>query len=42
MLCSIVWTPIVAGLMQAGLERLGSAVDDDDTGLGPPIEDIDG
>jgi hypothetical protein len=28
-LCSIVWTPIVAGLMQAGFERLGTVVDDD-------------
>jgi hypothetical protein len=26
-LCSIVWTPIVAGLMQAGFERLGSAIE---------------
>ncbi len=25
-ICSIVWTPIVAGFMQAGFERLGSAV----------------
>jgi len=31
-LCSIVWTPIVAGLMQAGFERLGSAVEDPDDG----------
>jgi hypothetical protein len=29
-LCSIVSTPIVAGLMQAGFERLGSAVEDPD------------
>lgn len=28
-LCSIVWTPIVAGLMQAGFERLGTTVNDD-------------
>lgn len=28
-LCSIVWTPIVAGYMQAGFEQLGSVVDDD-------------
>lgn len=27
-LCSIVTTPIVAGLMQAGFERLGSSVED--------------
>jgi hypothetical protein len=38
-LCSMVWTPIVAGFMQAGFERLGSAVNDE---LGPPIEDTDG
>jgi hypothetical protein len=35
-LCSVVWTPVVAGLMQAGFERLGSAVaeevTDDDQG----------
>jgi hypothetical protein len=29
-LCSIVWTPIVAGLMQAGFERLGSALPEDE------------
>ena len=29
-LCSIVWTPIVAGYMQLGFEHLGSAVDEDD------------
>lgn len=29
-LCSIITTPIVAGLMQAGFERLGSAVEDPD------------
>lgn len=28
-LCAIVWTPIVAGIMQAGFERLGSVVEDD-------------
>jgi hypothetical protein len=28
-LCSVVWTPIVAGFMQAGFERLGSAVGED-------------
>ena len=28
-LCSIVWTPIVSGYMQAGFERLGSAVPDE-------------
>jgi hypothetical protein len=38
-LCSMVWTPIVAGYMQAGFERLGSAVTEEDTGLGPEIED---
>ncbi len=27
-LCSLVWTPLVASLMQAGLDRLGSAVPD--------------
>jgi len=30
-LCSIVTTPIVAGLMQAGFERLGSAISDDES-----------
>jgi hypothetical protein len=35
----MVWTPIVAGYMQAGFERLGSAVTEEDTGLGPEIED---
>lgn len=29
-LCSIVWTPIFAGFMQAGFERLGSAVPEDE------------
>ncbi|MGH7178283.1 MAG: hypothetical protein ACREJC_12960 [Tepidisphaeraceae bacterium] len=28
-LCSVVWTPIVAGYMQLGFERLGSVVEDD-------------
>lgn len=27
MLCAIVWTPIVTGLMQTGFERLGSAIE---------------
>jgi hypothetical protein len=27
-LCSMVWTPIVAGIMHKGFEWLGSAVDD--------------
>jgi len=31
-LCSMVWTPIVAGFMQAGFERLGSAVSEADDG----------
>lgn len=31
-LCAIVWTPIVAGLMQRGFESLGSAVPEDDDG----------
>jgi len=31
-LCSIVWTPIVAGYMQLGFERLGTTVGDDDGG----------
>jgi hypothetical protein len=31
-LCSMVWTPIVGGIMQAGFERLGSAVQEDDDG----------
>jgi hypothetical protein len=29
-LCSIVWTPIVAGFMQAGFERLGTTIAEDD------------
>jgi hypothetical protein len=29
-LCSMVWTPIVSAHMQAGIERLGSAVEPDD------------
>jgi hypothetical protein len=28
--CSMVWTPIVAGYMQTGFERLGSAVAEDE------------
>jgi hypothetical protein len=31
-MCSIVTTPIVAGLMQAGFERLGTAVPDEPEG----------
>lgn len=33
-LCSAVWTPIVAGLMQHGFEQLGSAVEDPEDGNG--------
>lgn len=29
-LCSIVWTPLVAGFMQASFERLGSAVPEEE------------
>ena len=28
-LCSMVWTPIIGGIMQAGFERLGTTVEDD-------------
>jgi hypothetical protein len=31
-LCAIVWTPIVGGIMQAGFERLGSVIGEDDDG----------
>jgi hypothetical protein len=32
-LCSITWTPVVAGLMQHSLQALGTAVEDDDDGI---------
>ena len=40
-LCSMVWTPILAGFMQAGFERLGSAVPEDTATDHSPLADTE-